>query len=94
MNIDDPEILLSPSRSNYEEEKNTEIEERKNGSDSPTLKNLKHRDFLQNKVKFKQVVRIDDETILEAIHLSYRLTYLKDTAIARFVDDSVLATIN
>jgi hypothetical protein len=39
-------------------------------------------------------VRIDDETILEAIHLSYRLTYLKDTAIARFVDDSVLATIN
>jgi len=39
-------------------------------------------------------VKIEDESILEAIHLVYRLTYLKDTAIARFIDDSVLANIN
>ena len=49
---------------------------------------------MKNKVKFKQVVKIDDDSILDAIHLAYRLTYLKDTAIARFVDDTVLATIN
>ncbi len=48
---------------------------------------LKHREFLQNELKFKQVVQIEDESILEEIHLVYRLTYLKDTAIARFIDD-------
>ena len=56
--------------------------------------NLKHRDFLQNKLKFKQVVKIEDEQILDSIHLVYRLNYLKDTAIARFIDDSLLANIN
>ena len=55
---------------------------------------MKHRDFLQNKVKFKQVVNIEDDLIKDAIHLTYRLNYLKDTAMARFIDDSVLATIN
>lgn len=55
---------------------------------------LKHRSFLQNELKFKQVVNIEDENVLDSIHLVYRLTYLKDTAIARFIDDSVLANIN
>ena len=55
---------------------------------------LKHRSFLQNELKFKQVVNIEDENILDSIHLVYRLTYLKDTAIARFIYDSVLANIN
>ena len=39
-------------------------------------------------------MNITDENILDSIHLAYRLTYLKDTAIARFIDDSVLANIN
>ena len=55
---------------------------------------MKHRDFLANELKFKQVVKIEDDSILEAIHLVYRLVYLKDTAIARFIDDQVLANIN
>lgn len=40
-----------------------------------------------SEVKFKQIVKIDNESILELIHLVYRLNYLKDTAIARFIDD-------
>ena len=59
-----------------------------------TTQVLKHREFLKKELKFKQVVQIEDEFILEEIHIVYRLTYLKDTAIARFIDDSVLSTIN
>lgn len=39
-------------------------------------------------------MNIEDDQIKDAIHLTYRLNYLKDTAMARFIDDSVLATIN
>lgn len=49
---------------------------------------------MKNELKFKQVVKISDPQILEYIHLVYRLTYLKDTAIARFIDDQVLSNIN
>lgn len=66
----------------------------KSSPKSDQFSNLKHRDFLKNQVKFKQVVTITDESILEAIHLNYRLSYLKDTAIARFIDDSVISSIN
>lgn len=45
-------------------------------------------------VKFKQIVVIENEQILNTIHLVYRLTYLRDTAIARFIDDSVLQNLN
>ena len=55
---------------------------------------LNHRDFLLNKVKFKKIVKIDSEEINNTIHLVYRLHYLKDTAIARFIEDSVLQIIN
>jgi hypothetical protein len=40
------------------------------------------------------VVNIQDKEILESIHTNYRLNYLKDTAMARFIDDNVLSTIN
>ena len=55
---------------------------------------MTHRDFLIDKVRFKTIVKINSEQILDSIHLVYRLNYLKDTAIARFVDDSVLSNIN
>lgn len=45
------------------------------------------RDFLENQVKFREAVRITDPLVCNAIHLSYRLQYLKDTAMARFIDD-------
>jgi len=39
-------------------------------------------------------VKIEDEVILENIHMTYRLNYLKDTAMARFIDDQVLSNVN
>lgn len=51
------------------------------------------RDFLENKVKFKEAVTINDPHIVSCIHLSYKLAYLKDTAMARFIDDTTSHTI-
>lgn len=45
------------------------------------------REFLENQVKYREAVRINDPLVCNAIHLSYRLQYLKDTAMARFIDD-------
>lgn len=55
---------------------------------------MRHRDFLQNKARFKTIVKIESAQVLSQIHLVYKLNYLKDTAIARFIDDSVLQNIN
>ena len=51
------------------------------------------RDFLEKKVKFKEVVSINDQHIVGCIHLSYKLAFLKDTAMARFIDDTTSHTI-
>ena len=51
------------------------------------------REFLSNKVKYKQAVEISDPIVIYSIHLSYKLQYLKDTAMARFIDESTSHTI-
>jgi len=51
------------------------------------------RDFLDHKVKYREEVTISDPAIVRCIHLSYRLQYLKDTAMARFIDDTTSHTI-
>lgn len=51
------------------------------------------REFLDNKVKFKQAVDITDPQVTYSIHLSYKLQYLKDTAMARFIDENTSHTI-
>jgi len=51
------------------------------------------RDFLENRVRFKEAVTINDPQVLGYIHLSYKLQYLKDTAMARFIDDTTSHTI-
>ncbi len=72
-----------------EEKKDEEPQSKHNGNEEPK-KNFKHREFLKEEVKFKEVVNLDDESIVERIHFIYRLTYLKDTAIARFIEDSAI----
>ena len=47
-----------------------------------------YRDFLSNTVQFKEAVVIDDPSVIQNIHLSYKLQYLKDTAMARFIDEA------
>lgn len=51
------------------------------------------REFLSSKVKFKQAVEISDPQVSYSIHLSYKLQYLKDTAMARFIDENTSHTI-
>ena len=49
---------------------------------------------MNNKVKFREAVKIDNKPkILASIHLTYRLQYLKDTAMARFIDDQTGHTV-
>ena len=47
------------------------------------------REFLTKKVQFKEAVTINDPGIVYIIHLSYRLQFLRDTALARFNDDQM-----
>ena len=45
-------------------------------------------------VKFKKFIPLDDKDILDKIHLNYRLSYLKDTALATGLDESNLQMIS
>ena len=42
---------------------------------------------MENQVRYKEAVKINDPGVRQLIHLNYRLNYLKDTAMARFIDD-------
>lgn len=55
--------------------------------------NAKHRKFLKEQVKFKNFMLLDDTEVIDKIHLNYRLAYLKDTALATWLDDSSIQTI-
>jgi len=45
-------------------------------------------------VKFKQVIDLGSEEVKDKIDMAYRLVYLKDTAMARFIDDQAVSIIN
>jgi len=55
---------------------------------------VKHREFLLNKARFKKVVQINDATIEAKIHQNFRLQYLKDVVLPRLLDDQTFTTIN
>lgn len=59
-----------------------------------STKILKHKQYFQDQVKFKNVLEINDESILHKIHLNHRLVYLRDTAIGRFIEETTLKNIN
>jgi len=54
----------------------------------------KHREFLNSKSNFINLVNIERKDILDKIHKNYRLTYLKDIAIARFIEENTVKVIN
>lgn len=54
----------------------------------------KHREFLENKDLFKQVVPIQDDVIVARIHQTFRLQYIKDVILPRALDDQTFASIN
>jgi len=55
---------------------------------------IRHRQFFNEKLKFKNPFKIEDAKILEKIHINYRLIYLRDIAIGRFIEESTMKTIS
>lgn len=54
---------------------------------------VNHREFLREKVVFKEVVPIKDPMVLAKIHQTYRILYLKDVVLPRLMDDQVTSTM-
>lgn len=53
-----------------------------------------HRQWLEKKGRYKEVVRIEDDQIQKKIHQTYRLQYLKDVVLARILDDPTFSVLN
>lgn len=55
---------------------------------------MKHRDFLTSNAIFKQVIPFTSPDLVEKIHQTFRMQYLKDVVLNRVLDDPTFATIN
>ena len=53
-----------------------------------------HRQWLGKEGRYKEVVRIDDDSVRRKIHATYRLQYLKDVVLARILDDPTFSVLN
>ena len=53
-----------------------------------------HRQFLADRSKFKEVVKIVHPEVKKKIHYTYRLLYLKDVVLARILDDPTFSVLN
>eukprot|EP00963_Diacronema_lutheri_P010015 scaffold945_cov382-Pavlova_lutheri.AAC.2 len=61
----------------------------------PTIsKKPDHRNFLKDKVMFKEVVPIHDVTIKAKIHQAYHIGYVKDVVLPRVLDDATFNTLS
>ncbi|KNA15844.1 hypothetical protein SOVF_094540 [Spinacia oleracea] len=60
----------------------------------PDVPHVRHRDFLQEHVVFKEAIPIKDPMVLSKIHQTYRIGYLKDVALPRVLDDGTVASLN
>eukprot|EP01006_Ploeotia_vitrea_P006045 TRINITY_DN12127_c0_g1_i1.p1 TRINITY_DN12127_c0_g1~~TRINITY_DN12127_c0_g1_i1.p1 ORF type:complete len:790 (+),score=88.55 TRINITY_DN12127_c0_g1_i1:48-2417(+) len=56
-------------------------------------KELHHRKFLETTVKYKQLLQLPD-TLQTKIHKAFRIQYIKETVLARCLDDPTFTTIN
>lgn len=62
--------------------------------DFETMKSIPHRKYFKNIVKFKNPLNIKNPEILKKINQNLRLTYLRDTALSRLIEDNAVKTIN
>lgn len=53
-----------------------------------------HRWFLRERARFRTVVRIDDPDLIQAIHRTFRVQYLRDTLLRPTMDESSLSTLS
>ena len=62
--------------------------------DFETMKSIPHRKYFKNIVKFKNPLNIKNEELIKKINQNLRLTYLRDTALSRLIEDNAVKTIN
>lgn len=62
--------------------------------DFDSIKIIKHRQFFREQVVFKNLLEIENKQILQKIHMNHRLTYLRDTATGRFIEEITIKNIN
>jgi transcription initiation factor TFIIIB Brf1 subunit/transcription initiation factor TFIIB len=53
-----------------------------------------HRWFLRERVKFRSVVPMEDMELVQAIHRTFRVQYLRDTLLRPTMDESCLSTLS
>ncbi|CAK8999377.1 unnamed protein product [Durusdinium trenchii] len=59
----------------------------------PPEKRVPHRQVLKVAIRFKQVLSFQDAEMLKLVHLNYRLQYVKDYVLARWLDDAAFASL-
>jgi len=62
--------------------------------DPELMEAQKHREFLSKTAVFKEVVPIRDERVGAKIHQNFRVSYLKDVILAKYLDDQTYASLN
>ena len=62
--------------------------------DSQSNKTVPHRKYFKEIVKFKNPLNIKDQVLLQKINQNLRLTYLRDTAFGRLIEDNTNRCIN
>ena len=62
--------------------------------DFETMKLVPHRTYFKQIVIFKNPLNIKEQDILYIINQNLRLTYLRDTALSRLIEDNAIKTIN
>ncbi|KAJ8444936.1 hypothetical protein Cgig2_029130 [Carnegiea gigantea] len=60
----------------------------------PEVSHVRHRDFLEQHVVFKEAIPIKDPVVLSKIHQTYRVGYVKDVVLPRVLDDATAASLN
>lgn len=60
----------------------------------PLNPNSSHRTLFQASSRFKKLFSFSDSSLLPKIHCNFRLQFLRDVVLARFLEDSTLNTLN
>ena len=88
--INDPTILeLIISVSRIFEEVCTTLE-----YDPDLREKANHRWFLRERARFRTVVPMEDPDLVEAIHRSFRINYIRDTLLRPAMDEPALSTLS
>ena len=55
---------------------------------------IRHRHFLKEKARFRQVIPFGDAAVLKKVHQNFYLGFLKDVVLPRALDDNTFAALN